>query len=97
MVDFDAAGGMADWEQVMDLWYLTRITPGLTQEDVLMRVGHPAVKTPIPRQQLVVWNYRYPNNDCLRFQISIGDDGKVTVTSRQGQSRVSVRVVGWFS
>lgn len=83
MVDFDTSGRMIDWEQVMDLWYLTRITPGMSEQDVLMRVGRPAVKTPIPRQQLVVWNYRYPNNDCLRFQISIGDDGKV-ISGSQG-------------
>jgi len=83
MVDFDAAGKMTDWEQVMDLWYLTRISPGLSVDDVLMRVGHPATTFPIPRQQLVVWNYRYPTNNCLWFQISIGDDGKV-ISGAQG-------------
>ena len=77
MVNFDMAGAMVDWEQVMDLWYLTRITPGLTTDEVLIRVGHPGSMTPIRRQQLVVWNYRYPTNDCLWFQISIGDDGRV--------------------
>jgi hypothetical protein len=77
MIDFDTAGRMVDWEQVMDLWYLTRIEPGMGVDDVLIRVGHPAVKTPIRRQQLVVWNYRYPTNNCLWFQISIGEDGKV--------------------
>ena len=83
MVDFDPAGRMVDWEQVMDLWYLTRIEPGLSVEDVLMRVGHPVSTMPIGRQHLVVWNYRYPNNDCLWFQISIGDDGKV-ISGGQG-------------
>jgi hypothetical protein len=83
MVDFDTAGRMVEWEQVMDLWYLTRITPGLSKEDVLMRVGHPGSTMPIKRQQLVVWNYRYPTNDCLWFQISIGDDDKV-ISGGQG-------------
>jgi len=83
MVDFDTAGAMVDWEQVMDLWYLTRITPGLTTEEVLMRVGRPGSTVPIKRQQLVVWNYRYPTNDCLWFQISIGDDGRV-ISGSQG-------------
>lgn len=77
MVNFDTAGRMVDWEQVMDLWYLTRIEPGMSRDDVLIRVGHPGSIMPIPRQQLQVWNYRYPTNDCLWFQISIGDDGKV--------------------
>jgi len=83
MIDFDTAGRMVDSEQVMDLWYLTRITPGLPVEDVLMRVGHPAKIFAIPRQHLAVWNYRYPTNDCLWFQISIGDDGKV-ISGSQG-------------
>ncbi len=83
MVDFDAAGRMVDWEQVMDLSYLTRVTPGLSTEDVLLRVGHPVSTQKFPRQQLVVWNYRYPTNDCLWFQISIGDDGKV-ISGGQG-------------
>jgi hypothetical protein len=73
----------AQYEQVMDLWYLTRITPGLSVEDVLMRVGHPGSTQAIKRQQLVLWNYRYPTNDCLWFQISIGDDGKV-ISGGQG-------------
>jgi hypothetical protein len=77
MVDFDASGRMVDSEQVMDLWHLSRITPGLAIEDVLARVGHPGSIKPIPRQQLSIWNYRYPTNDCLWYQITIGDDGKV--------------------
>ena len=27
-IDFDAAGKMVDTQQVMDLWYLTRTSPG---------------------------------------------------------------------
>lgn len=77
MIDFDSAGRMVDAEQVMDLWYLSRITPGLDTLEVLSRVGHPGSIRPIPRQQLSVWNYRYPTFDCLWYQISIGDDGKV--------------------
>lgn len=77
MIDFDAAGRMVDAEQVMDLWYLNSITPGLSTEDVLARIGHPGSIRPIPRQQLSIWNYRYPTFDCLWYQISIGDDGKV--------------------
>lgn len=77
MIDFDTAGRMVDSEQVMDLWYLTRIEPGMTVEQVLIRVGHPGVIRPIPRQQLALWNYRYPTNDCLWYTISMGDDGRV--------------------
>jgi hypothetical protein len=77
MIDFDAAGRMVDSEQVMDLWYLSRIMPGLDAQDVLARVGHPGSIRPIPRQELSLWNYRYPTHDCLWYQITVGDDGKV--------------------
>jgi hypothetical protein len=83
MVNFEPDGRMIDWEQVMDLWYLTRIEPGLDVDDVLLRVGHPVRTQKFPRQQIEVWSYRYPTNDCLWFQISIGDDGKV-VSGGQG-------------
>ncbi len=84
MVDFDTAGRMVDWEQVMDLWYLWRIEPGLTTQDVLMRVGHPVSMQRFPRQQVEVWNYRYNAADCrLWFQITIGFDGKV-ISGGQG-------------
>lgn len=83
MMDFDAAGKLIDAQQVMDLWYLTRITPGMTTDEVLIRIGHPGSIRPIPRQELSIWNYRYPTTDCLWFQISIGDDGKV-ISGSQG-------------
>lgn len=77
MIDFDAAGRMIDSTQVMDLYYLTRIEPGMTTDEVLIRIGHPGSVQAIPRQRLSIWNYRFPTNDCLWFQISIGDDGRV--------------------
>jgi len=84
MLNFDAGGGLVDWEQVMDLYYLWRIEPGLTTEDVLMRVGHPVSTQRYPRQQVEIWNYRYNAVDCrLWFQITFGFDGKV-ISGGQG-------------
>jgi hypothetical protein len=77
MIDFDRSGKMIEWEQVMSLRNLMAVTPGLSTEEVLVWIGHPGSTQAIKRQQLVLWNYRYPTNDCLWFQISIGDDGKV--------------------
>jgi hypothetical protein len=83
MVDFDAAGRLTTWDQVLNLPNLYAISPGMSEGEVLLRVGHPGTTIPIKRQQLVLWNYRYPTNDCLWFQISMGDDGKV-ITASQG-------------
>jgi len=76
MVDFDAAGGSVVWDQVMTPQHFLSLEYGMSSEEVLMRIGHPGSTRAYPRQQLTVWNYRYPTFDCLWYQVSIGDDGK---------------------
>lgn len=76
MVDFDAAGGSVIWDQVLTPQTFISLEPGISSEEVLMRIGHPGSMRAYPRQQLTVWNYRYPTFDCLWYQVSIGDDGK---------------------
>jgi len=51
------------------------ITPGLTPEEVLMRIGHPAYVFPVGYQKLQVWNYRFAGmeGDCVVFQVSISN------------------------
>ena len=83
MVDFDTAGGMKEWQQVLQPWYFNNLQPGIGADEVLMRIGHPGSTFRIPRQELTVWNYRYPTNDCLWYQVSIGDDGKF-ISAGQG-------------
>ena len=76
MVDFDAAGGSVIWDQVLTPQHFLSLEYGMSSEEVLMRIGHPGSTRAYPRQQLTVWNYRYPTFDCLWYQVSIGDDGK---------------------
>jgi hypothetical protein len=77
MLDFDAQGGLVSWEQVLTPARFATIEPGLTENEVLVRLGHPASILSIPRQKLRVWNYQYFNNDCTWFQVSISDEGRV--------------------
>lgn len=77
MVDFDATGRMISWKQVLNLQHFSEIEPGTTAQELLMRIGHPGSTITIARQQLVLWNYRYPTNDCLWYQFSVGYDGRV--------------------
>lgn len=76
MVDFDSAGGSVLWDQVLTPQHFLALDPSMTSEEVLMRIGHPGSTRVFPRQQLTVWNYRYPTFDCLWYQVSIGFDGK---------------------
>jgi hypothetical protein len=83
MIDFDAAGRMIDSNQVMNLTYLMSIEPGMTTDEVLVRIGNPGNMQRVARQGITLWNYRYPTNDCLWFQIAIGPDNRV-VSGSQG-------------
>lgn len=76
MVDFDAAGGSIAWDQVLTPQNFIGLAYGISSEEVLMRIGHPGSTKVYPRQGITVWNYRYPTNNCLWYQVSIGADGK---------------------
>ena len=68
---------------------------------VLARSGDQGYLTVVPagshQEQRPVLAFAERGTQRTLLVVPVGDDGKVTVTSRQGQSRVSVRVVGWFS
>ncbi len=79
MLDFDAAGRLVRSRQVLTEDDFADIKPGMSKDDVRLRLGPPTEYLRIPRQHLVVWNWRYAGGDCTWFQASIGDeDGKVT-------------------
>src|SRR4029079_6004592 len=59
MLHFDANGQLLSWKQVLTPETFATITPGLTPEQVLMRIGHPAYVFPVGYQKLQVWNYRF--------------------------------------
>lgn len=72
MVDFDADGKMVSWEQVLTENNFFKVLPGQTEDAVRQRLGRPSDTFEIPRQRIVVWNYRYESPFCQRFQVSIG-------------------------
>ncbi len=75
MLDFDASGRLVSTQQVLNPETFATITPGLTPEQVLMRIGHPAFVFPVGYQKLQVWNYRFTGmeGDCVVFQVSISN------------------------
>jgi hypothetical protein len=81
MMDFDAKGSLVAKEQVLDESHFARITPGMAACDVRMQLGRPAHVFGVPRQHLQVWNYRFFGGDCIWFQISVSDAGRVTEAS----------------
>ena len=81
MLDFDASGRLVANRQVLTPQTFATIQPGMTQNDVLARIGRPAFVFPIGWQQSQVWNYRFGglDGDCVVFQVSISNASR-TVT-----------------
>ena len=75
MLDFDASGRLVTNRQVLTPQTFATIQPGMTQDDVLVRIGRPAFVFPVGWQQSQVWNYRFGglDGDCVVFQVSISN------------------------
>lgn len=77
MVDFDAAGRVTGWDQVLTELNFNSLPPNMTRDEVLHRIGRPSERFYIGWQQRDVWAYRYPINECRWFMVSMGQDGRV--------------------
>ena len=75
LLDFDAGGRLAASRQVLTPQTFATIQPGMSQDDVLARIGRPAFVFGIGLQHSTVWNYRFGglDGDCVVFQVSISN------------------------
>ena len=75
MLDFDAGGRLVASHQVLTPANFAEIRPGMSQQDVLVRIGQPAYTFPVGWQNLQVWNYRFAGleGDCVVLQVSISN------------------------
>lgn len=79
MVDLDAQGRVAAWHQALEegrLHAFMARAPGLPEADVLRTLGRPAERRAAGVAGGDLWSWRYPNNDCLWFQVTL-DGGRV--------------------
>ncbi len=56
MLDFDAQGKLVKSEQVLTEDNFAAIAPGMTRDEVRMRLGRPAEIFSVSMQNIVVWN-----------------------------------------
>lgn len=73
-VYLDANGRATRSEQVLTETNFLRINPGMSQEEVLQRLGRPGEVQRLARSRGSVWSYRYENNACLWFQIEMAQE-----------------------
>ena len=86
MLDFDAGGHLVANTQVLNPQTFATIKPGMSETDVLSRIGRPVGVTPIGYQQLQVWNYRFGGleGDCVLFQVSFANATRLVTETGQG-------------
>ena len=81
MLDFDAGGRLVATQQVLTPATFATIVAGMTDAQVLTRIGRPAFTFPIGWQQRQVWNYRFGGleGDCVVFQVSLSNATRTVV------------------
>ena len=77
MIDLDPAGRVTGWRQVLTEANFLRVVPGMPRQELLLLLGRPGEVYGVPWQHAQVWNWRYPTNDCLWFQVTVTLDGVV--------------------
>jgi len=72
MIDFDAAGRVAHWEQVLDENHFAAIVPGMRSQDVLRLIGPPSFTGNYFRPKPgITWSYRYEVMPrCTVFEVA---------------------------
>lgn len=80
MADVDAGGRLVQMRQVLSEseFLLVQSASGLRREELLRWLGTPGERRSGGWAGGEVWSWRYPTNDCLWFQSSVADDGRVT-------------------
>jgi len=92
MVDLGPDGRVLAADQVLDVINFRAVQPGMTREELLRTLGRPGETRSGGRQGGQVWSYRYPNNDCLWFQVSLDDAGRVLSGTFGNDPRCDIRV-----
>jgi hypothetical protein len=76
MLDIDAQGRVARSEQVLGEQRFAQVREGMTRDELLRLIGRPGETRHGGRAGGEVWNWRYPTNDCLWFELGM-IDGRV--------------------
>ena len=81
MLDFNAAGQLTARTQVRTEMRFNQVLAGMTQAEVLQRIGHPSEQSVLAYQKQTVWSYRYEGPFCIWFLVGLAADGRVVDTA----------------
>jgi len=80
MLDFDGAGRLLSWEQVLTESRFNAVVHGMSADQVLLSLGQPAERRPLSFQKRLLWSYRYESPFCQWFQVGLDMQGRVVDT-----------------
>ncbi len=80
MLDFNAAGNLTRSTQVLTEGRFNQVLAGMSQDEVLLRLGHPSEQSVIAFQKQTVWSYRFEGPFCVWFQVGLNAAGRVMDT-----------------
>jgi hypothetical protein len=81
MVDFDTNGKVTGSQNVRAEASFNAIQPGMTAAEVEMRLGLPSEFKAYPRQNELVWAYRYFSPFCQWFMVGMNPQNQVATSS----------------
>ena len=81
MLDFNAAGQLTARTQVRTEMRFNQVLVGMTQAEVLQRIGHPSEQSLLAYQKQTVWSYRFEGPFCVWFLVGLAADGCVVDTA----------------
>lgn len=81
MFDIDAGGRLVAAQQVRAEARFNTIRAGMSAAEVRATIGPPSTTWPIPRQNQIVWSYRYESPFCQWFMVGVNPQGEVIDTS----------------
>ena len=84
MIDVNPQGQVTQWDQVLNDGNFDSLPVGLSEQELLYRIGHPAEILELPRRQEQVWSYRYQVYECIWFQASIDQPTKKVTSYGRG-------------
>ena len=84
MVDFGPDGRVSRFDQVLNEAHFAEFqqrAPGMSRDELLRTLGTPGERKHGGWAGGQIWSWRYPTNDCLWFQVTLGDDARVKAGS----------------
>ncbi len=81
MFDVDASDRLVAAAQVRSEAHFNTIRAGMGAAELRAAIGPPSTTWPIPRQNQIIWSYRYDSPFCQWFMVGVNPQGAVIDTS----------------